>query len=166
MLRSSEVKMTRSCLEWNKHEDSLLVAGINRPYQGSGYGTGDATTCVTDAGTEPTDLHTQVSQSGPLHGIFLYERPHTSSDYVNGKILSGVTHDTKEDIRNNTNLATGNSTRSLAMEARSESFGGQLEEENYKSRALNKLDNAKEECADQSGSQTKQTRPRLGVRLV
>jgi hypothetical protein len=132
------------------------VAGINRPYQGSGYGTGDPTTWDTDAGTEPTHLHTQASQSNPIHGVRLYERPHTTSDYVNGQILSGVTHDTKEDIRNNTNLATGNSTRSLAMEARSESFAGQLEEENYKCQALNKLDNAKESCADQKESQTKQ----------
>ena len=55
-----------------------------------------------------------------------------------------------------TTLVTGNSMRSLTLEAQSKSFGGQLEEENYKCRALNKLDNAKEDCADQNGSRKKQ----------
>ena len=88
-----------------------------------------------------------------------YAGPPISSDYVNGKLTS-ETYTMDEEDKNTTTVetpsATGNSMRSLTLEAQNKSFGGQLEEENYKCRALNKLDNAKEDCADQNGSQKKQ----------
>ena len=134
------------------------VAGINRPYQGSGYDTGDPTTWDTNAGAYQSPKRTSPSQSSPLRGVKSYAGPHNTSDRVNGQ--------TRQTEKLLTVPTTGTATRSSTLEARNESFGDQLEEVNYKSRALNKLDNAKEECADQSGSPTKQTRPRLSVRLV
>ena len=120
----------------------------------------DSTTWDTDASTDPTVMHTQSSQSSPLHGVLLYGGPHTSLDYVNEQILSNVTYGMDEDNENtttaDTTLVTGNSTRSPTLEAESKSFGGQLEEENYKCRALNKLDKDMEDCANQNGSQKKQ----------
>ena len=115
-------------------------------------------------------MHTQSSQSSPLHGVMPYTGPPISLDYVNEQILSNATYG-MDDVDKNTTaaetpLATGNSTRSLTMEAESKSFGGQLEEENYKCQALNKLDNDKESCADQKESQTKQDPNRKPQKLV
>ena len=102
----------------------------------------------------------QSSQSSPLHEDLFYGRLSTSSDYINGRLLSKETYDTDEEDENTTTgetpLATCKTLESLTMEAESESFGGELEEENYKCRALNKLDKDTEHCADQNRSQKKQ----------
>ena len=63
------------------------------------------------------------------------------------------TYDTDEEDENTT---TGETPLATCKTLESESFGGQLEEENYKCRALNKLDKDTEHCADQNGSQKKQ----------
>ena len=54
-----------------------------------------------------------------------------------------------------TPLDAGLQTEGTAMEARSKTFGGKLEEENNKRRALNKLGNHGKDYTDQNGSKKK-----------
>ena len=72
---------------------------------------------------------------------------------MNEQLLSIVTFDTDD---GNEITITGEAPLATGKTLGSESFGGQLEEENYKCRALNKLDKDTELCADQNGSQKKQ----------
>ena len=136
------------------------VAGINRLYQESGYGISDPATWDTDASKNQADVPAQSSQSSPLYKDLFYGGPWTSSVYTKGQLLSKETRDTEEEDDNTTTtetpLAVNKEMESSTMEAESESFGGELEEENTKRRALNKPDDGTEDCTDQNGSKKKQ----------
>ena len=102
----------------------------------------------------------QSSQSSPLYKDLFYGGPWTSSVYTKGQLLSKETRDTEEEDDNTTTtetpLAVNKEMESSTMEAESESFGGELEEENTKRRALNKPDDGTKDCTDQNGSKKKQ----------
>ena len=92
----------------------------------------------------------QSSQSSPLYKDLFYGGPWTSSVYTKGQLLSKETRDTEEEDDNTTTtetpLAVNKEMESSTMEAESESFGGELEEENTK----------RWDCTDQNGSKKKQ----------
>ena len=137
-------------------EEEKVFTGINRPYQESGYSIRDSASWDTNAGKEQANMDEESSQS----------HPQMLSDGTEGSYDTGM--QLLISPGNETHVMNENSTiadspldaglemeRATMEEARGKTFGGKLEEENNKCRALNKLGNHGKDYTDQNGSKKK-----------
>ena len=126
---------------------AMGLAGINRPYEDSGYVISDPASWDTNAGKD--NANTVELQSDDTKGPYDTSTQLLSSPGNEKHVINE--NSTKAD----TPLEAGLETERAIMEARGKTFGGKLEEENNKCRALNKLGNHGKDYTDQNGSEKK-----------